>query len=249
MFSSLEQLKLLQGDFINSARDLELTSNWIQNASLNATISSQQLGSSGRVLAEIARLLRDSASATINAIGDLSQNMDGISKRLGVVAFDVAVTELQVEVCTFFADEQRAGGAWGGGDGSLHSARTEESLGILLDELDARTGAAYASTAEMCQQLSEIRAPITHLARLLGEMRMIQFSGRKESLAHTHGREFAIVFEDVARRVKESTKVCNGLMESIDRCERMLAQAAQGQRSVAKDLDEARTCATVGAAV
>lgn len=240
MFSSLEQLKLLQREFIESAKDLEQTSNWIQNASLNATITSQTLGSSGRVLAEIARLLRDSSCDTIAAIGQLSQNMDGISRRLGSLAFDVAVTELQVEVCTFFADELHGAGQWGAGDDSLRGARTEESLGILLDQLDARTSAAYGSTAEMCRQLGEIRVPITNLSRLLGEMRMIQFSGRKESLAHAQGREFAIVFEDVARRVKESTKVCAMLMESIGRCELMLADAAQGERTVAKDLNEAR---------
>jgi aerotaxis receptor len=238
MFQALGQLRSMQDRFQASAKELREISTSIHIASLNATINSQRLGTARNVLAVVADLLGEKSGDTIERIASLSGGMQSLAKLLGPLLFDVAVTELQGEVCKFFADEitQIA-------PSPARSHATEgvvqESLEILFDELSTRCRTTFSALHQVHAQLDLLRTPVSRLAELLREMRVVQFTGRKEALVHPEGGNFAIVFEEVAEQIARSEAVCGELLDCVKASEQELRSAIDGERRIEDGLSAA----------
>ncbi|QDV74889.1 PAS domain-containing protein [Botrimarina mediterranea] len=242
IFRSLDVFESLSTRLVEKHEAMEELGPSLTFLSLNTHISASRLGDDGAVLSVVSRNLGERSKDADRLIATLMQRMTPACDAARAIAFDVAVAQLESEVCSSFVEELLEGDS--GGDQAL----VAESLDSLIEELVDRCHKVLVALHSLRDDIGVMKHAACNLVGRVDQMRTAQLNGKIDIASRKNAQGFEAIFEDVARIVAEARRDCDDIIELLNTTGERLTALLSMEVALRTELGAARasTSAAVG---
>lgn len=232
VFASLDLFDRLSVRLLEKRSAMEELGPSLTFLALNTHISATRLGPEGAVLSVVSRNLGERSKDADGLIATLMQRMAPACEAARAVAFDVAVAQLEAEVCRAFVAEliDDPHGATSG--------LVAESLGVLIGELAGRSRGVVDSLRRLRDDVDIMLHAARALVGQVEQMRTAQLNGKIEIASRRNTQDFAAIFEDVAQIVADARADCDDVIELLVSTGEQLGRLLRLEASLRGDLTE-----------
>ena len=241
VFNSLDVFESLSTRLIEKHEAMEELGPSLTFLALNTHISASRLGDEGAVLSVVSRDLGKCSKDADRRIATLMQRMTPACDSARAIAFDVAVAQLESEVCSSFVEELLESEA--GGDHAL----VAESLASLIEELVDRCGKVLVALHSLRDDIGVMKHAAGSLVREVEQMRTAQLNGKIDIASRKNADGFEAIFEDIALIVVEARRDCDEIIELLNSTDERLTGLLSLEVALRAELDDAH--ASMSAAV
>ncbi len=209
IFRSLEVFDTLSKQLEDKHEAMDELSPSLTVLALNANISATRLGDDGAVLSVVSRTLGERSKEADRFIGQLVGRMTPCCDRARAIGFEIAVAQLEAEVCESFATELI------NSDQTTHDGLVAESIATLTRELSDRTQAVLRSLQELWADTQLMKTASQDLSRCVSQMRFAQLNGKIDIASRPNTTNFVAIFDDVAAIIHESESDCDEITDLL----------------------------------
>lgn len=237
VFSSLNLLHRLSERLSERHESLEELGPSLSFLALNANLSASRLGSDGATLSVISRDLCDRSNDADGLLKDFVGQMGSLKDNARRVAFDVAVAQLEAQVCQAFSEEILA-------DGVTDSRCVDVGLEPLNEELRSRCHTLLGSLESLLHDVERLSKSASRLVERVAGMKIVQLNGRIEIAGLSGAESFQSIFDDVARLVASACDDCSAVLDVLADTRERLDRLSEVQSALRDELEGVASAVT-----
>jgi aerotaxis receptor len=181
----------------------------LQLMALNAQIRAAGLEQTGRTLQVVAQQMSDSAQSISTATDQICRYMTEVGAVLRSAGFQIASSDLSVEMMSYFLAELSRSGAEHD-DATVHHRLTQLAE-VVQKNLDA-TCTLIDSTSE---HMIRLQQQIDDFVKQIRTLEILRVTGKVEAVNSAFGERVAVIFEDVYTTTKTARERLGKLVELI----------------------------------
>lgn len=242
VFHSLDVFESLSTRLVEKHEAMEELGPSLTFLSLNTHISASRLGDEGAVLSVVSRNLGERSKDADRLIATLMERMTPACDAARAIAFDVAVAQLESEVCGSFVEELLENGA------EPDHELVAESLASLIEELIDRCGKVLAALLALRDDIGVMKSAAGSLVGQVEQMRTAQLNGKIDIASRKNAQGFEAIFEDVAKIVTGARHDCDDIIQLLNSTDERLDGLLMMETGLRTNLDEvsSSTASVVG---
>jgi aerotaxis receptor len=181
----------------------------LQLMALNAQIRAAGIEQTGRTLQVVAQQMSDSAHSISTATDEICKYMTTVGQVLRIAGFQIATSDLSVEMMSCFLAELSRSGA--DCDEATARHRIAQLAEVVRKNLDA-TCTLIDSTAD---HMIRLQQQIDDFVKQIRTLEILRVTGKVEAISSAFGERVAIIFEDVYTTTKTARERLGKLVELI----------------------------------
>lgn len=208
IFSSLDLFQRLSDQLVDRRESLGELGPALSFLALNANLSASRLGADGATLSVISRELRDRSKEADRVLKALMEQMGSLNDSARQLAFDVAVAQIEAQVCEAFSHEVISAEEGGG-----HCV--DQGLEPLNEELRGRSHAVLGALSELASEVKLLQDAATRLVDEVSRMKLVQLNGKIETAGIRNAENFRGIFDDVGALVTSASEDCSAILELL----------------------------------
>ncbi|TWT99715.1 Aerotaxis receptor [Botrimarina colliarenosi] len=232
VFSSLDVFDSLSARLVEKHEAIAELGPSLTFLSLNTHISAARLGIDGAVLSVISRNLGERSKDADRLIATLMERMAPACDSARAIAFDVAIAQLEAEVCESFVQELLVS------EDGANQDLVAESLASLIAELGSRCGKVLAALHALREDIRVLATAAHDLVGQVGQMKTAQLNGKIDIASRRNTQGFEAIFEDVAVIVADARRDCDDILELLDSTGEKLSGLLQMENALRGELSE-----------
>jgi PAS domain S-box-containing protein len=241
IFSNMDNLVLLNEKLLPKSKFVLELAESIHLLSLNAEINSRRLSSAetGRTLSMVAEKMGAHTLANADVLTTLNQRMISLATPLGQLLLDVVAAKLQVEMISFFIDEQpidplKAETQW-------TDVKTRPQIDLLVAVFLQRINSILPNLEQLSEDLNLIRLNTGKIQSFVRNLRFIHFLGQVEAARTPEGISFRYVFEEVMKQTEKGDVELGEFSTIIASNMNIMGRMLQIKREVITSLEMLKT--------
>lgn len=234
VFQSLDIFESLSTRLVEKHEAMEELGPSLTFLALNTHISASRLGDDGAVLSVVSRNLGERSKDAERLISTIMERMTPACDSARAIAFDVAVAQLESEVCSSFVEELLESESTG------DYALVAESLASLVEELVDRCGEVLVALHSLRDDIGVMKQAACSLVGRVDQMRTAQLNGKIDIASRKNAQGFVAIFDDVARIVAEARNDCDDIIELLNSTGERLTGLLSMETALRSEVDGAR---------
>lgn len=216
VFSSMDVFETLSQQLSSKQEAMQDLGPSLSILALNANLSATRLGDEGVVLTAVSKLLGEQSKAADQRIARLLQRMQPCCKTAQSACFEIAVSQLEAEICESFAVELAESYAQGSDD------LIAESLAFLTGELTKRCQGVLDSLHALWSDTRLMNEASLELERSVSQMQFSQLNGKMDLSTRSDSANFESIFDDVSAIIVSAKQDCYEISDLLDKTVKQL---------------------------
>ena len=228
LYARLDEFVALQQTLASKAGFVDNLTMELRLAAMNVALASARLGGEGQSLGVISHHMGDASSDVAGVVRVLTSGIQGVSKRLRSVIFNLAAGRLQIEMLLAYVHELLTATAPAEKDRSHHRL-----IGLLHQAFDRSLERASTALHELEDSTRELNPTSRDLGRHILALHVAQLGGRVETTRVSEQAGFAAVFTDIGGQIDNTRGQLAGLNDALDQLDSLARETPAAARDIA----------------